>query len=92
MKESNDPEIARAEARLGRMLRDKWRLDRLLGVGGMAAVYEATHRNGKRAAIKMLHPLLTSEPELRERFLREGYAANKVGHDGVVRILDDDTT
>src|SRR5690349_14051124 len=45
----------RAEARIGWMLRDKWRLERLLGVGGMAAVYAAVHRNGKRGAVKMLH-------------------------------------
>ncbi|MBL8740575.1 MAG: serine/threonine protein kinase, partial [Myxococcales bacterium] len=48
--------MRRAEARVGSVLREKWRLDRLLGVGGMAAVYEATHRNGKRGAVKLLHP------------------------------------
>ncbi len=36
-------------------MRAKWHLDALLGVGGMAAVYAATHRNGKRGAVKMLH-------------------------------------
>ena len=40
----------RAEARIGSVIKDKWRLDRLLGVGGMACVYAATHRNKKRAA------------------------------------------
>jgi eukaryotic-like serine/threonine-protein kinase len=35
-----------ARARVGRTLREKWRLDVLLGCGGMAAVYAATHRNG----------------------------------------------
>jgi ABC-type phosphate/phosphonate transport system substrate-binding protein len=80
-----------AQARIGRRLRDKWRLEQLLGVGGMAAVYAATHRNGSRVAIKMLHPELSTEAGLRERFLREGYVANAVDHPGVVRVLDDDT-
>src|SRR6185503_15638871 len=53
---TRDAEIKeRAEARVGATLRDKWHVDSLIGLGGMAAVYEATHRNGKRAAIKILH-------------------------------------
>ncbi len=58
----------------------------------MAAVYSATHRNGKRAAVKMLHPHSAADPGLRARFLREGYLANQVGHPGAVSILDDDVT
>jgi hypothetical protein len=79
-----------AQARVGTTLRGKWRLDRLLGVGGMAAVYAATHRNASRGAVKMLHPGLSRNAEVRRRFLQEGYAANKVGHTGTVRCLDDD--
>ncbi len=80
----------RAEARVGRWLRQKWHLDRLIGIGGMAAVYSATHRNGKRGAVKLLHLELSLEKDARERFLREGYVANKVGHPGAVVVLDDD--
>jgi serine/threonine-protein kinase len=72
------------------VLKEKYRLDVLLGVGGMAAVYAATHRNGSRVAIKLLHPELSVSPGVRSRFMREGYAANAVGHDGVVRVSDDD--
>ena len=82
----------RAEARVGTLLKGKWRLDTLLGVGGMAAVYAATHRNRNRAAVKVLHPDLAAEPSVRARFHHEGYAANAVGHPGVVRVLDDDET
>ena len=85
-----DPALARAYTRVGVMLRDKWRLDRLLGYGGMAAVYAGTHRNGSRGAIKMLHPELSLDSEARQRFLREGYVANAVNHPSVVRVLDDD--
>lgn len=87
---THDPVQVRAEGRVGSTVSGKWRLDYLLGVGGMAAVYAATHRNGKRVAIKMLHPELSAEPQIRERFLREGYVANRVGHAGAVSVSDDD--
>ena len=82
--------LSLANARIGCVLRAKWRLDHVLGVGGMATVYAATHRNGKRGAVKILHGELSDDPEIRRRFLQEGYIANKVDHPGVVAILDDD--
>ncbi|HFE44181.1 MAG TPA: serine/threonine protein kinase, partial [Nannocystis exedens] len=81
-----------ARERVGKVLRGKYHLDRLIDVGGMAAVYEATHRNGTRSAIKVLHPKYVSDVQARTRFLREGYAANHVGHPGSVTVLDDDFT
>jgi serine/threonine-protein kinase len=81
---------ARAKARLGTVVDEKWRLDSVLGVGGMAVVYSATHRNGKRAAVKILHPEVALNRDVKARFLREGYVANKVEHPGAVSILDDD--
>jgi serine/threonine protein kinase len=89
--EPADPLLHRARARLGTTLREKWRLDRLLGVGGAAAVYAVTHRNGSRAAVKILHPEMSTSAFVRERFLSEGYVANAVVHDGVVKVIDDDT-
>jgi eukaryotic-like serine/threonine-protein kinase len=80
-----------AQGRVGTTLRAKYRLDALIGVGGMAAVYRATHRVGNRVAVKVLHPHLSVSADLRTRFLREGYVANKVEHRGAVRVLDDDT-
>ncbi len=56
----------------------------------MGAVYEATHRNGRRAAIKILHARYATDENIRKRFLREGYVANKIDHPGAVAILDDD--
>jgi len=79
-----------AHARLGQVLLGKYRLEHVLGVGGMAAVYAATHRNRRQFAIKMLHPGLSSSAELRERFAREGYITNSVEHAGAVAVLDDD--
>jgi serine/threonine protein kinase len=88
--ETQDPLVDRARAQVGRTLKDKYRLDGLLGVGGMASVFSATHRNGNRVAVKLLHPELMLNKEALGRFLREGYAANKVEHSGTVRVLDDD--
>jgi len=74
-------------------LRDKWRIDGRIARGGVGTVYAATHRkNGSRVAIKVLHPQFSRDEDTRSRFLQEGYAANRVGHPGVVRILDDDVT
>jgi serine/threonine-protein kinase len=87
---SNNDVVARSKARIGKVLRKRWTLDELLGLGGMAAVYAATHRNGKRVAIKVLQPEAAAIADVRARFLREGYLANRVGHPGAVSILDDD--
>ncbi|HMI86676.1 MAG TPA: protein kinase [Polyangiaceae bacterium] len=76
--------------RVGTTLNGKWRLDAVIGVGGMATVYAATHRNGHRVAVKMLHPLLSSQDAPRERFLREGYISNKVDHPDAVCVIDED--
>jgi serine/threonine protein kinase len=87
---TDDPLVLRALTRVGETLNDKWRLDVLIGVGGMAAVYAATHRNGSRVAVKMLHSEMSANALVRERFLWEGYVANSVGHDGAVKVIDDD--
>ena len=82
--------LTHARARLGTTLKSKYRLESLLGVGGMAAVYSATHRNAKRVAVKILHTPLSLHADMRARFVREGYVANSVGHPGAVAVLDDD--
>ncbi len=80
---------AKAEARLGCVVGSKFRLNRVLGVGGMATVYEATHRNGKRVALKLLHGELTTSERQRKRFIREAHVANAIDHPGIVQIHDD---
>jgi serine/threonine protein kinase len=85
-----DKVIERLQARVGSTINGKYKLERLLGLGGMAAVYSATHRNGDRVALKVLHAELSRMEDIRARFLREGYVANKIGHAGVVRVIDDD--
>src|ERR1700733_12738670 len=87
----DDSELyARSSARLGSTLRGKYRLERVLGIGGMAVVYAVTHRNQKQFAVKMLHAELSVREDIRTPFLREGYAANSLKHPGSVAVLDDD--
>ncbi|WP_129353471.1 protein kinase domain-containing protein [Sorangium cellulosum] len=87
-----DDERAACERRVGTTLRGKWTIDRLLGIGGMAAVYAATHKIGRREAIKILHPEVARSKDLRARFEREAQAVNRFRHPGVVEIRDIDTT
>ncbi|WP_437830305.1 protein kinase domain-containing protein [Sorangium sp. So ce1153] len=87
-----DDERAACERRVGTTLRGKWTIDGLLGIGGMAAVYAATHKIGRREAIKILHPEVARSKDLRARFEREAQAVNRFRHPGVVEIRDIDMT
>lgn len=69
-----------------------YRVVRRLGAGGMGAVYEAVHEQiGRRAAIKVLHPAHTQNPEMATRFLNEARAVNRVQHPGMVNIYEHGT-
>ena len=81
-----------AQRRVGTLVRGKWRFESLLGTGGMAEVYAATHSNGRKVAIKVLRLDLAQNATLCQRFLLEGHAANRVGHPGAIAILDHDVT
>jgi len=66
-----------------------YRIDRVLGEGGMGFVYEATHEVlGRRAAIKFLRPELASEPSVVARFLQEAKAVNLIDHQNIVNVYD----
>jgi len=84
--------IDAAAARVGTRLNPAWALDEVLGVGGMATVFAATHTSGARAALKVLHAELSRDAELRERFLREGKIANCVDHPARVQVLGDEVS
>ena len=84
------PVHERALARVNATVQGKYRIDRLLGIGGMASVYAATHRNGHRVAIKFLLDHLSEDSDIYRLFSREAYVANQVGHPGAVPVLDDD--
>lgn len=83
----------RTGGRVGAVLGEKWRVERALAAGGMASVYVALNINtGFRAAVKVLADEFVNDEATRTRFLREGYYANSVDHEGVVSIIDDGMT
>ncbi|WP_437632016.1 serine/threonine protein kinase [Sorangium sp. So ce854] len=92
MSGAEDEETQRLKARVGSTVRGKWRLDALIGAGGMAAVYAATHHVGHRVAIKILHPEGAVSREQRARFEQEAIAAARLGHPAAVQVHDIDVT
>src|SRR5438309_10773788 len=74
---------------VGQVLDDKYRLERLLGQGGMGAVYLATHLGTDRyVALKLIAPQFMRNPEFVERFKREARAAGRLRHPNVVDVTD----
>ncbi len=71
------------------MLDNKYRLESLLAVGGMGAVYKGRHTLlQKTVAIKILKRELRVLPDLVARFQREAIAASQIGHEGIVEVTD----
>jgi Protein kinase domain len=67
----------------------RYEIRRLLGRGGMGAVYEAVHSDlKKRVAVKVLFGSLAANDEAKQRFLREGEAASRIRHPHVVDVTD----
>jgi hypothetical protein len=66
---------------------DGFRLKRLVGLGGMGAVYAASREDGVDWALKVLHPEWSTDPDSCRRFTREAYLANEVGHADVPRVV-----
>ena len=73
----------------GYVLASKYRITRLLGEGGMGAVYEGEHLEiGKRVAIKVVHASFGTASEVAERFRREARAAAAVESEHIVQVFD----
>ena len=74
---------------LGHILDAKYRLDRLLGQGGMGEVYLSTHLGtGRYVAVKLITPQFMRNPEFVERFKREARAAGRLRHPNIVDVTD----
>ena len=73
---------------LGSTLGGKYRLERMLGQGGMGAVYEAENLDiGRRVAVKVLLDQFANDPDILARFRTEARAATAIGHPGIVEII-----
>jgi serine/threonine-protein kinase len=67
----------------------KYRIVRLLGEGGMGAVYEGENtRIHRRVAIKVLHAAIAAKADVVQRFEREAQAAGRIGSEHIVEVLD----
>jgi len=74
---------------IGALVAGRFRVDALLGEGGMGRVYRATQLGlGRRVAVKLLHPHLAQEPDLALRFEREAKAASMLNHPNSVIVYD----
>jgi serine/threonine protein kinase len=66
-----------------------YRIIRLLGQGGMGAVYEGLHEAiERRVAIKVLHSELARRTDIATRFFNEARAVNRIEHPGLVQVSD----
>ena len=83
--EKPDEEITQLRQASG----SRYKVMRRLGGGGMASVYLAEHAQLKRLVVlKVLHPHLSRDPEMLERFRREAQAASQLVHPNIVPIID----
>ncbi|MEI9948938.1 MAG: serine/threonine-protein kinase [Pseudomonadota bacterium] len=85
----DDDQSAERDALLGTLLAGRYRMEALIGSGGMGAVYRAEHVHMRKAvAVKVLHKEMTAFPEVVARFEREAVAAGRIEHPHVVSASD----
>jgi serine/threonine protein kinase/beta-lactam-binding protein with PASTA domain len=74
---------------VGRLIGDRYRIEKLVARGGMATVYLATDiRLERQVALKIIHPHLASDVSFREKFIREARIAAKLSHPNLVNVFD----
>ena len=89
-----DPEVTRIGSEgigglSGLTLCDRYRLEQLIGAGGMAQVWRATDEVlGREVAVKLLHPHLAGDSAFVQRFRQEAVAAARLSHPGIVGVYD----
>ncbi len=78
-----------AEISIGSVLDGRYRIDAILGAGGMGRVYRAEHTGiGRPVAIKVLHSDLNRNREAAQRFQREAIASGRLDHPNIVNVSD----
>ena len=69
----------------------KYKINRLIGEGGMASVYEAEHEMlGTKVAIKVLNPILSANAQIKERFRNEAKLMASLDHPNITKVIDFD--
>lgn len=78
-----------ADSLVGQIVGERYRIEERLGVGGMGAVYRATHIHMRKTmALKVLHQEMSWKPEAVARFEREAVAAGRIEHPNVAAAKD----
>ena len=78
-----------ADALIGEMIDGRYRVDTLLGVGGMGTVFKCHHVSLDRdVAVKLLHPQLLENEQISARFDREAVSTSRLEHPNVLRVMD----
>ncbi|MBC8071242.1 MAG: serine/threonine protein kinase, partial [Deltaproteobacteria bacterium] len=81
---ANDPSVL-----LGLVIAERYRVDAVLGIGGMGAVLRCRHLGLDRdVAVKLLHPELAADAEIAARFDREARSASRLEHPNCVHVFD----
>jgi len=74
---------------VGQLLDNKYRIVKMIGEGGMGAVFEGENvRINRRVAIKVLHAAFAGNADVMQRFEREAQAAGRIGNDHILEVLD----
>lgn len=74
---------------VGQLLDNKYRIVKMIGEGGMGAVFEGENvRINRRVAIKVLHAAFANNSDVMQRFEREAQAAGRIGNDHILEVLD----
>ena len=85
MADPNSP----SQALVGAVLNGRWRLLKLLGEGGMGAVFEAESSRGEgHRAIKLLHPEFSKEEQILQRFFAEAQTSQSLQHPNIARTFE----
>ncbi|MBK6917870.1 MAG: protein kinase [Deltaproteobacteria bacterium] len=82
-----------AQSWVGQVVAQRYRVEGLIGIGGMGAVFRVTHLAlGKTFALKVLHSIYTRDADIITRFMREARAATQTGHPNIIDVTDIGTT
>jgi len=76
---------------IGHTISGRYKLEAVLGQGGMSTVYQATDPNLQRkVAVKLIHPHLSSDPQFVRRFEQEAAAVAQLRHPNIIQVYDFD--